>query len=169
VFTYGANAHEKAANADDFRLVNTGMLFVVLAAKPLGGWLSDRVGRRRLMIILTFVMLAFSYLALRFMLSGSTSEFALGQLLMGVPIGMALGLQGAMLVEIFPVASRVTSMSIAYSVTLGLAGGSAPYISTWLTSLSGNQLVPAFYIMVYGVIGLAIMWRMSETNQRALA
>jgi MHS family proline/betaine transporter-like MFS transporter len=169
VFTYGANAHEKAANADDFRLVNTGMLFVVLFAKPLGGWLSDRVGRRRLMIILTFVMLAFSYLALQFMLSGSMSEFALGQLLMGVPIGMALGLQGAMLVEIFPVTSRVTSMSIAYSVTLGLAGGSAPYVSTWLTSLTGNQLVPAFYIMVYGVIGLAIMWRMSETNQRALA
>ncbi|MEO8555004.1 MAG: MFS transporter, partial [Kofleriaceae bacterium] len=168
VFTFGANAHDKAPNSDDYRLMNTGMLFVVLFAKPLGGWLSDRIGRRRLMIVLTFVMLALSYISLALMLSDSITEFALGQLLMGVPIGMALGLQGAMVVEIFPVASRVTSMSIAYSITLALAGGSAPYVSTWLTDVTGNHLVPAFYIMIYGVIGLFILWPMRETNTNAL-
>ena len=51
---------------------------------------------------------------------GSSSA---GQLLLAVPIGMALGLQGAMVVEIFPLRTRVTSMSFAYSITLALAGG----------------------------------------------
>jgi MHS family proline/betaine transporter-like MFS transporter len=59
-------------------------------------------------------------------------------------------------------------MSFAYSVTLALAGGMAPLVSSWLIDHFANPLVPAYYIMVYGVIGLAIMWPMSETNARSL-
>ena len=56
---------------------------------------------------------------------GSPQEFTIGQLLLAVPLGLALGLQGAMVVEIFPLRTRVTSMSFAYSITLALAGGTA--------------------------------------------
>ena len=86
----------------------------------------------------------------------------------GVPLGMALGLQGAMLVEIFPLRTRVTSMSLAYSMTLALAGGSAPLVSAWLVQRLGQPLAPAYYIMVYGLIGLTLLWSMKETNARAL-
>jgi len=102
------------------------------------------------------------------MLFGTPQEFTMGQILLAVPIGMALGLQGAMVVEIFPLRTRVTSMSFAYSITLALAGGTAPLVSTWLIQALGHPLAPAFYIMLYGVIGLAIMWPMAETNTRAL-
>ena len=51
-----------------------------------------------------------------------------------------------MAVEIFPLRTRVTSMSFAYSMTLA----------------------PAYYIMLYGAVGLAIMWPMRETNTRSL-
>jgi len=144
------------------------LFFVVLASKPLGGWLSDKVGRRRLMLTLTAAMLAVTYVALRLMLLGSPLVFALGQTLLAVPIGMALGLQGAMAVEIFPLRTRVTSMSFAYSITLALAGGSAPFVSTFLIKTFGNPMAPAYYIMVYGLIGLAIMLPMKETNARSL-
>ena len=87
---------------------------------------------------------------------------------MAIPLGMALGLQGAMVVEIFPLRTRVTSMSVAYSVTLALAGGTAPMVATWLIDTLGQPLAPAFYIMLYGIIGLAIMWPMKETNTRPL-
>jgi hypothetical protein len=95
-------------------------------------------------------------------------SFAAGQILLAVPIGMALGLQGAMVVEIFPLRTRVTSMSFAYSVTLALAGGTAPLVSSWLIETLGHPLAPAYYIMLYGAIGLLIMWPMRETNTRAL-
>jgi len=151
-----------------FQLANTLTLFVVLFAKPLGGWLSDKVGRRRMMLALTVVTMAVIYVAMRAMLYGSPVQFTLGQALMAVPLGMALGLQGAMVVEIFPLRTRVTSMSFAYSITLALAGGSAPLVSTWLIETLGQPLAPAYYIMLYGVLGLAIMWPMRETNTRAL-
>jgi MHS family proline/betaine transporter-like MFS transporter len=151
-----------------FLLANTISLFVVLFAKPLGGWLSDLVGRRRLMMALTVVTMSLIYVALRAMLYGSPATFVGGQLLMAVPLGMALGLQGAMLVEIFPLRTRVTSMSLAYSITLALAGGTAPLVAAWLIDTLGEPLAPAYYIMLYGVIGLALMWRMPETNARRL-
>jgi MHS family proline/betaine transporter-like MFS transporter len=151
-----------------FLLANTISLIVVLAAKPLGGWLSDRVGRRRLMLILTVAVMALVYPAMQFMIAGTPTQFVIGQMLLAVPLGMALGLQGAMVVEIFPLRTRVTSMSFAYSVTLALAGGTAPLVSTWLVEHLGQPLAPAYYIMLYGAIGLALMLPMRETNARTL-
>ena len=169
-FTYAVERRKQLTRegGEVFLLANTASLFVVLFSKPLGGWLSDKIGRRRLMIALTVVMTALIYVALRAMVYGSPVVFAVGQVLMAVPIGMALGLQGAMLVEIFPLRTRVTSMSLAYSVTLALAGGTAPLVAAWLIDRSGQPLAPAFYIMAYGAIGLALMAPMKETNRRRL-
>jgi MFS family permease len=169
-FTYAVERRKSMATASGelFLLANTLSLVVVLISKPLGGWLSDRVGRRKLMMALTLAVMAFIYVSLQMMLYGAPATFIVGQMLLAVPIGMALGLQGAMVVEIFPLRTRVTSMSFAYSVTLALAGGSAPLVSSWLVETMGHPLAPAYYIMLYGAVGLAIMWPMGETNARAL-
>ena len=169
-FTYAVERRKSLATASGelFLLANTLSLVVVLVSKPLGGWLSDKVGRRKLMMTLTVAVMAFIYVSLQMMLYGAPASFILGQMLLAVPIGMALGLQGAMVVEIFPLRTRVTSMSFAYSITLALAGGSAPLVSSWLVETLGHPLAPAYYIMLYGAIGLAIMWPMRETNTRAL-
>lgn len=170
-FTYAVERRKNLAGegGDAFLLANTLVLFIfVLASKPLGGWLSDRVGRRRLMMSLTVVTMALIYPALRLMLSGTVQQFVVGQIMLAVPIGMALGLQGAMVVEIFPLRTRVTSMSFAYSITLALAGGTAPLVSSWLIETLGHPLAPAYYIMLYGAIGLALMWPMPETNSLRL-
>jgi MHS family proline/betaine transporter-like MFS transporter len=170
VFTFAVEQRKSllGKEAAAFQLVNTLTLFVVLFAKVLGGWMSDRVGRRKLMLALTVATMASIYVALPVMLSGSPTEFMFGQILMAVPLGMALGLQGAMVVEIFPLRTRVTSMSFAYSITLALAGGMAPLVATWLIKSTGDQMLPAYYVMLYGALGLAILWPMKETNARSL-
>ena len=169
-FTYVVERRKSLTDVggQTFLLANTLSLLVVLLAKPLGGWLSDRVGRRRLMLALTVVVIAMVYPAMNLMLYGAPAGFIGGQILLAVPLGMALGLQGAMVVEIFPLRTRVTSMSFAYSITLALAGGTAPLVSTWLIDTLGQPLAPAYYIMPYGAIGLALMWPMRETNHQAL-
>ena len=154
--------------ADQFLLVNTLVLFVVLFVKPLGGWLSDITGRRRLMMGLTVATMALILPALHSMMEGTLTSFFWGQVMLAVPLGMALGLQGAMVVEIFPLRTRVTSMSVAYSVTLALAGGTAPMVATWLMDTMKQPLAPAYYVFLYGLIGLAIMWPIKETNTRRL-
>jgi MHS family proline/betaine transporter-like MFS transporter len=169
-FTYAVERRKSMTGegGEAFLLATVISLLVVLFCKPLGGWLSDLFGRRRLMIALTVATMSFIYTAFHFMLYGSTAHFTWGQIIVAVPLGMSLGLQGAMVVEIFPLRSRVTSMSFAYSITLALAGGTAPLVSTWLIERLGQPLAPAYYIMVYGLIGLALMLPMKETNQRSL-
>ena len=136
-FTYAVERRkqlDRRKAVEAFLLANTLSLFVVLFAKPLGGWLSDRIGRRRLMIVAhrrddgADLSRRCSMMLLRHADGSSCSA----QMLLAVPLGMALGLQGAMVVEIFPLRTRVTSMSFAYSITLALAGGTAPLVSTWL-------------------------------------
>ena len=168
-FTYIVERRKSLAGSGaDFLLANTLSLIVVLISKPFGGWLSDRIGRRRLMLVLTVAMIALIYPVFRRMLFGTPMAFVLGQVLLAVPIGMALGLQGAMVVEIFPLRTRVTSMSIAYSITLALSGGTAPLVSAWLIDTLHQPMAPAFYIMLHGVIGLLLIWTMQETNSRTL-
>ena len=167
-FTYTIDHRVKGPDAADFQLMNTLALFVVLFSKVIGGWLSDRVGRRRLMIVLTLAMLLVIVPALQLMLAGSMWHFLGGQVLMAVPVAMALGMQGAMLTEIFPLRTRVTSMSFAYGMTLAIAGGSSPLVSAWLAEKFAQPLAPAAYIMAYGVLGLTLLWSMKETNTRAL-
>jgi len=169
-FTYVVERRKTLqGGGSNFLLANTLSLFLVLIAKPLGGWLSDQVGRRRLMLILTVAMVCVIYPALRLMLYGTPPEFMLGQLFLAVPLGMALGLQGAMVVEIFPLRTRVTSMSFAYSITLALAGGTAPLVSAWLIEKFRVPLAPAYYVILHGAIGLALLWPMQETNARKLS
>jgi MFS transporter, MHS family, proline/betaine transporter len=169
-FTYVVDRRKNLhGGGSGFLMANTFSLLLVLLAKPLGGWLSDRVGRRRLMLVLTVTTMSLIYPALWLMLYGTPWQFMLGQLLLAVPLGMALGLQGAMVVEIFPLRTRVTSMSFAYSITLALAGGTAPLVSAWLIEKFRAPLAPAYYVMLYGAAGLALLWPMAETNTRTLS
>jgi MHS family proline/betaine transporter-like MFS transporter len=171
MFTYVVERRSKTGagqSGDDYLLMNTLSLFVVLFAKPLGGWLSDRLGRRRLMMTLTLGGMLLVLPALWLALHGNPWQFFIGQVLLALPLGMSLGLQGALLVEIFPLRTRVTSMSFAYGITLALTGGTAPLVSAWLAEKFDAPLAPAFYIMMYGAIALAILWPMEETNQREL-
>jgi MHS family proline/betaine transporter-like MFS transporter len=73
-----------------------------------------------------------------------------------------------MVVETFPLRTSVTSMNFACSVTLALAGGTAPLVPSWLIETLGHPLAPAYSIMPCGAIGLLIMWPMRETNTRPL-
>jgi MHS family proline/betaine transporter-like MFS transporter len=165
-FTFAVERRKSEGSV--FQLINTVTLALVLVGKVLGGWLSDRVGRRRLMLWLSVVLMPLLYVGLRMMLYGTPATFMLGQVLLGLPIAMALGMQGAMVVELFPLRARVTSMSFAYSITLALAGGLAPLVATWLIDTVGEPTAPAFYVMAYGLIGVPVLAAMRETNTRSL-
>jgi MHS family proline/betaine transporter-like MFS transporter len=166
--TFTFALEKRRVEDNDFRLVTMINLALVLVAKVFGGWLSDRWGRRSMMLGLTVVMMAVLYFSLDLMLRGAPIVFWAGQLMIAIPLGMALGLQGSMVVEIFPLATRVTSMSFAYGATLALSGGVVPLVATWLIDRTGVATSPAYFIMIYGLIGLPIMFAMRETNQRSL-
>ena len=59
-------------------------------------------------------------------------------------------------------------MSLAYSIALALAGGTAPLVPVWLIETFRQPLAPACCVMLHGIIGLALLWPMQETDTREL-
>lgn len=167
-FTFAPERRASRGGGSVFWAANLLSLTVVLLAKILGGWLSDRVGRRRSMIGLTIVGMGTIFPALPLLLEGSAWQFTCAQVILAIPLGMALGLQGAMVVEIFPLRTRVMSMSFAYGSTLVLAGATTPLVATWLVDVLGRSTAPALYVVSFGLIGLAVLLPMKETNCRRL-
>jgi MHS family proline/betaine transporter-like MFS transporter len=138
------------------------MSLVIAAVEIVFGALSDRVGRRTLMIpALVLYAVLFYFLLQRLAAFPSTAH--LWQLqAMGIVLGVLAGPAPAFMTEIFPVGVRSTGTSLMYNFAVMLFGGLAPFINTWLVQTTGDKGAPVYYIFfatAVGVIGLSIYRR----------
>jgi len=58
----------------------------------------------------------------------------------------------ATLAEMFPTNTRFSGVAIGYNLTLGVIGGTAPMVSTWLVAATGDLAAPAYYLIVLALI-----------------
>ncbi|WP_206427478.1 MFS transporter [Leucobacter chromiireducens] len=139
-----------------------------LIVVPLAGALSDRVGRKP---VLMTAAIALTVLAIPlFMLMQSGEEWAAFVSTLGLALILAiiLGTHAVTVVELFPTRTRQTGLSIAYAVTAALFAGTAPYVLTWLLGETGNLLVPGFFLAVVGVVGIITVLSIPETRGTSL-
>ena len=157
-------------HAAQFQAANTLALVLVAVGKVMGGWSSDRIGRRASALLFTALGLAVMvpcWMALtRAPLAPST--FLIALLIAGLPIAMSLGMQGAMLVEMFPVATRVVSMSFAYSVSMALSGGLLPVLNNWFVKDLHRPELTIVWMGFLGVLALGTLVTMRDTTGRDL-
>jgi len=135
-------------------LLNTIGLACLLPVIPLAGWLSDRFGRRALLMTAGIGILLCSWPLFIVFQQGEDGMILVGLVIFALLIGMAQGPTPAMMTELFPPEVRLTGIGIGYNVTLALFGGTAPLISTWLISATETTIAPAFYLMAAAAISL---------------
>jgi MFS family permease len=136
---------------------------------PTMGALSDRVGRRPLLIGCTLLMLATAYPLMQWLVAGPTfGKLLTVELWLSFIYGSYNGAMVVFLTEIMPVDVRTAGFSLAYSLATAVFGGFTPAISTWLIQVTGNRAIPGAWLSFAAVCGLsaAIMARvdMSPTN-----
>ncbi len=127
---------------------------LALFTVPFFGWLSDRVGRKRLYLLgaaLTLAM-AVPYVALLQTRIPLVAFLTVGLSL--VPHDMQYGPQAALIAEAFPPELRYSGSSLGYQFASVLAGGPAPLIATWLTHTFSSGYAISAYIAVTAVITL---------------
>ena len=128
-----------------------GMLIMMLFL-PFAGTLSDRFGRKRVWwISLTGLFLA-AIPMFQLMEQGETGALV-GFAILGLLYVPQLATISAMFPAMFPTHVRYAGMAIAYNVSTSLFGGTAPLANDWLIGLTGNHLVPAYYMMASCLIG----------------
>lgn len=143
-----------------------GMLFM-MAFLPYAGGLSDRVGRRlmwKVSLIGLFVLVTPLYMLMSTGFVGAT----IGFILLGLLYVPQLATISATFPALFPTAVRFAGFAIAYNVSTSIFGGTAPAIGNALITTTGNELMPAFYMMAACLVGLVALRWMPETAGKSL-
>ena len=78
------------------------------------------------------------------------------------------GTLASFLSEIFPTRVRYSGFAFSYNMANALFGGTAPFIATWLISVTGSKLAPAWYLVLASVVALLAMRCIHETAHRPL-
>ena len=140
-----------------------------LAFSVLGGWLSDRYGRRMTMFWPRVAAALLTVPAFMLLVAHPTGPVLLavsGFLAALTAISGAASLVA--IPELLPRAIRATGMAIAYAVGVSLFGGTTQFIITWLIGATGNPAAPAWYVAGASVITALAMLAIPESRDRAL-
>jgi MHS family alpha-ketoglutarate permease-like MFS transporter len=146
-------------------LVSAASLFLFMLMQPLMGALSDRIGRRRMLIIFGTLAL-FATIPLLSALAQTQSAWTAFWLVMA---GLAISsfyssISAIVKAELFPVEIRALGVGLPYAIAVSLFGGSAEYIALWFKH---NGREPMFYWYVTGCvfISLLVYVFMSDTRK----
>jgi MHS family proline/betaine transporter-like MFS transporter len=143
---------------------NTAGLLVLLIAIPAMGALSDRIGRKPMLMFCCVAFVLLAYPGFLLMLSGLPGwGVALVQVGFNLVIASFSGPGPAALVELFPTRSRTTLMSVGYALSVAIFGGFAPFIATWLIQATGTPIAPTFYLIAAGLVSAATIATFRET------
>jgi MHS family proline/betaine transporter-like MFS transporter len=165
--SYAINTMHLAPSSALSCAVVSGLIVVTLT--PLVGALSDRIGRRPLIFACAVLNLVFDYPLFMLAVHGGTyNSLLLALAANAVFQAMYTGTIPSILAEMFPTRVRYTALSVSYGMAVMLFGGFAPLISTWLVSVTGNPLSPAFYLMVGGALSAAAIMTMKEYRNVSL-
>ncbi|QOQ73163.1 MFS transporter [Pseudomonas poae] len=130
---------------------------------PLSGLLSDRLGRRPVLMAFTLAFFVMVYpLYVWVAAAPSIERLLVMQVLLCTAIGGFFGPAPTALAEQFPIEVRSTGVSVAYNVAVMVFGGFAPLIVTWLTKVLGTPVAPSFYVLFACVLTLLGTYCMQE-------
>jgi len=150
-------------------LINTLCMCVHVAFVPIGGWLSDRVGRKGIFIVSGVGTLIVAYPLFLWMDQGVMLAAIVSQLVFAMLLGVAWGALPALMVETFPTRMRMSGVGLAYNGAMAVVYGTAPWVVTWLIRTSGGNLAaPAYYVMLLALVSLIAVLRMRVRSGEAL-
>ncbi|MCB0948753.1 MAG: MFS transporter [Mycobacterium sp.] len=131
---------------------------------PLAGRMSDRVGRKPLWWV-SLIGLFIAVVPMFLLMSTGVVGAIIGFAVLGLLYVPQLATISAMFPAMFPTQVRYAGFAIAYNVSTSIFGGTAPAVNEWLVTESGNNLWPAFYMMVAVAIGAIALSRTPETTR----
>ncbi|QRQ78483.1 MFS transporter [Glutamicibacter protophormiae] len=134
----------------------------------LTGMLSDRFGRKRVLISASIAFVIATVPAFMLLNTGNFLVIVLVQILLGAMLTLNDGTLPSYLAEMFPTKVRYSGFAVSFNLSNALFGGTAPFVATLLIATSGNLLAPGWYLMGAAVISLIAVACSVETSRKPL-
>jgi MFS transporter, MHS family, proline/betaine transporter len=148
---------------------NTIGLVAVVVFVPLMGALSDRIGRRPLLLASCIAFFVLPLPTFWAMLQGYGFGFiAAMQVIFGLSIAFFSGAGPAAIAELFSTRGRSTWMSSSYALAVAIFGGFAPFIAQWLIGITGSPMAPVAYVMAAAAVTFFVILNIRETAHSPL-
>lgn len=149
-------------------LVTTLVVAIWAYATPLAGMLSDRVGRKPVLLA-SVVTFAFASVPLFFLIStGDLAWILLAEVLLVIPLVLWFGAESVALPELFPTHTRYTGLSIGYNTGNAVLGSTAPFVGTLLVATTGVDTSPGWYLAIVAALMIPVVLAIAETARRPL-
>jgi MHS family proline/betaine transporter-like MFS transporter len=148
---------------------NTIGLFVLMVSIPVMGILSDKWGRKPLLLACCIAYIVVPYPIFTYLMGGASyTELILVQILFAILISMFSGPGPAAIAEMFPTRSRSTWMTSGYALSVAIFGGFAPFISVWLISSFNSPIAHSFYLVAAAIVSTIVIVTLRETAHEEL-
>lgn len=133
------------------------------------GSLSDRAGRKTMLVAASICFALFTVPLFKSLAGAGFATIVLIQVIFGGLLTMNDGTLPCFLSEIFPTRVRYSGFAFTFNAANALFGGTAPFVATWLIGATGSKLAPAWYLVGASCVALVAMLLSKETARRPLA
>ncbi|WP_346655479.1 MFS transporter [Pseudomonas sp. RW3S2] len=145
-------------------------LVVYVIVNPLIGRLSDRIGRRKLLLGAAAALTVLAFPIFLLINSGNSAAILLGLIILGGLVAVTAVMDVVLLVEVFPASIRSTGAALGHNLALAILAGPGPFIAAALIRMTGDANLPAAYLAGVSLLCLLVLCKtLPETRDNDIS
>jgi MHS family proline/betaine transporter-like MFS transporter len=156
---------------DSIEFNNWMLAFFMLLLEPTFGWLSDKWGRNRVLIIVCLILSIYNLFFLDMLINMIGSIFGVGLILLSaILLSVTVASVNIFVLEIFPARCRYSCGALSYSIGAAVFGGTTPLVCSLITEYIGNKPIYfGIYISAISLLGALGGWLVLKNPSKKVA
>lgn len=167
IMFYNISVKELTFSSIDVKNVVRIMVEIIFGTSAvLFAMLSDKVGRKNVIIPTLVTLACVSLPALSLLSYDNHYTITFTFLLMSIPIGASFGIYNSLACELFPTKIRCTGFSLAHNISAGIFGGFSPSMCMWLIEKTQTKLAAGIYLTICALISLTSVLQIKAKDKK---